>query len=100
MTPIAPPTPLSTLQEQGDPVAIEPPPPSDDSPPPPGVLPESELEFPAEEVAPAATATPVPPVSIGTIFSPRRILWLFIVGLIVFTVSYGVQVAIWYRLRK
>ena len=97
---MAPPTPLPTLQAQSDPMVDEPPASGDDSPPPAGVLPDPAMEFPAEEVAPAATATPVPPVSILTIFSPRRVLWLFIVGLIVFTVSYGVQVAIWYRLRK
>ncbi|MBI1877491.1 MAG: hypothetical protein HYR94_04550, partial [Chloroflexi bacterium] len=28
------------------------------------------------------------------------LFWLFIIGLIVFTVSYGIQVAIWYRLRR
>ncbi len=99
MTPIAPPTPLPTVGEPGDTV-VEPSAPGDDTPPPVGVLPDPDLEFSAEEAVPAATATAVPPVSLSNIFSPRRILWLFIIGLVVFTVSYGVQVIIWYRLRK
>lgn len=49
---------------------------------------------------PAITITPVPPVSFSTVMTPRRILWLFIIGLIVFTVSYGVQVVIWYRIKR
>lgn len=56
---------------------------------------------PVESVAPNSTApTAVPPVTIATVLRPERIFWLFIIGLIVFTVSYGVQVVIWYRLRR
>lgn len=44
--------------------------------------------------------TPIPPVTISTVLRPDRIFWLFIIGLIVFTVSYGIQVAIWYRWRR
>jgi hypothetical protein len=45
--------------------------------------------------------TAVPPVTIVTVLSrPDRIFWLFIIGLVVFTVSYGVQVVIWYRMRR
>ena len=28
------------------------------------------------------------------------ILWLFIIGLVVFTITYGIQVAVWYRYRR
>jgi hypothetical protein len=42
----------------------------------------------------------VPPVTIVTVLRPERIFWLFIIGLIIFTVSYGIQVVIWYRLRR
>ncbi|MCL4296581.1 MAG: hypothetical protein KJ077_12670 [Anaerolineae bacterium] len=56
---------------------------------------------PAESIAPNSTVpTAVPPVTIATVLRPERIFWLFIIGLIVFTVSYGVQVVIWYRLRR
>lgn len=55
----------------------------------------------AESVAPnSAATTAVPPVTIATVLRPERIFWLFIIGLIIFTVSYGVQVVIWYRLRR
>jgi hypothetical protein len=70
------------------------------APPAPGVLPDPDQELPAEDAAPAATVTPVPPVNLLTVLKPRRMLWLLIVGLVVFTVSYGVQVVIWYRLKR
>lgn len=56
---------------------------------------------PADSPA-ADSVTPevVPPVTIATVLRPDRIFWLFIIGLIVFTVSYGIQVVIWYRLRR
>jgi hypothetical protein len=53
-----------------------------------------------ETVAASPIRGTVPPVTILTVLRPDRILWLFIIGLIVFMVSYGVQVAIWYRLRR
>jgi hypothetical protein len=64
--------------------------------------PDLDLEQPTEELTAADSlpATPVPEVSLGTVLKPHRILWLLVIGLIVFTVSYGVQVAIWYRLRR
>lgn len=46
------------------------------------------------------TATPIPPVTIVSVLKPARLLWLFIIGIIVFTMSYGIQVIIWYRLRR
>lgn len=42
----------------------------------------------------------IPPVTLATVLRPERIFWLFIIGLIIFTVTYGIQVAIWYRLRR
>jgi hypothetical protein len=57
---------------------------------------ESAELTPADSVPP----TIIPPVTIATVLRPGRIFWLFIIGLIVFTVSYGVQVVIWYRLRR
>jgi hypothetical protein len=55
----------------------------------------------AEAIVPdSAASTAVPPVTFATVLRPERIFWLFIIGLIVFTVSYGVQVAVWYRLRR
>jgi hypothetical protein len=47
-----------------------------------------------------ATPEPVPPVSLSTVLRPDRILWLFIIGVFVFTASYGIQVIIWYRLKR
>ncbi len=95
-TPIAPPTPYTTAGTQA---GVTPEAPGEDNPPP-AALPDPDLELAEGEAVPAPTATVVPPVSISTIITPRRILWLFIVALVVFTVSYGVQVIIWYRLRR
>jgi hypothetical protein len=66
--------------------------------PAPGVDDEADLISDAEQMP--TNITPVPPVSFSTVMTPRRILWLFIIGLIVFTVSYGVQVVIWYRFKR
>jgi hypothetical protein len=44
--------------------------------------------------------TPIPPVTILTVLQPQRILWLFVIGVIIFTVSYGLQVAIWHHLKR
>lgn len=48
----------------------------------------------------AATPIPVPPVSLGGVLRPERVLWLFLIGVFVFTASYGIQVVIWYRLKR
>lgn len=57
-----------------------------------------------DDSSPATSAEPVPtavpPVTIATVLRPERIFWLFIIGLLVFMVSYGIQVIIWYRLRR
>ncbi len=89
-SPIQPPTSIPT----DTPVAA----PSD--PGPPGaILPDSGPPS-IQPGEPEIIATVIPPVSLSTIFKPHRILWLFIIGLIIFAVSYGVQVAIWYRFRR
>jgi hypothetical protein len=51
-----------------------------------------------ETVVPAPTA--IPPVTVVTVLRPERLFWLFIIGMIVFLVSYGVQVVVWYRMRR
>ena len=67
----------------------------------PAALPDSNFE-PADETEaePGATATVVPTVTLGSVLKPGRLIWLFLVAIIVFTVSYGIQVIIWYRLRR
>jgi hypothetical protein len=76
------------------------------SPPDPGALPDPDFDpfaAPSEpplDEAPEAILTPVPPVTLGTVLTPTRLLWLFIIGLVVFTVAYGVQVALWYRFKR
>jgi hypothetical protein len=79
---------------------------NDSAPPPPAdLLPDTSLESqqaPSGEPSPVVGVTPtiIPPVTIGTVLRPDRLLWLFIIGLIVFMVSYGIQVVIWYRMRR
>lgn len=82
---ILPPTPFEPSQA----VAAE---------PPPAVLPETPVESapPGE----ASAAVPDEPVSIHSVFRPERILWLFVIGLVVFTVAYGVQLVIWSRFKR
>jgi hypothetical protein len=95
-TPLEPPTPI------GDAVGAALPSPAAPAPVanPPAALPDSGPAPLAEDAAPAVAPTVVPPVSFSTVMTPNRWLWLFVVGLIVFTVSYGVQVVIWYRLKR
>ncbi len=101
-TPV-PPAPVSSsgqLAQGGDTLIQTQPAGAEENPPAPAALPDPDLELPAAEMEPTETATPVPPVNLFTVLKPRRILWLFIVGLVVFTVSYGIQVVVWYRLRR
>ncbi len=81
---------LSSSQENGPPLIAALPAPGLDPAAPDG----------NEAATTSAKLATVPPVTIITVLRPDRILWLFIIGLIVFMVSYGVQVAIWYRLRR
>ncbi len=89
---IAPPTPFTDAAGQADSTAAA---------PPPAALPETDLSLAqSESTEPTPTATVVPPVTLSTVLKPGRLIWLFIVAIIVFTVSYGIQVMIWYRLRR
>ncbi len=72
--------------------------------PPTGALPDPGLGQ-ADNSPPSGSAalpapTTVPPLSFSSLLKPARILWLFLIGLMVFTISYGLQVVIWYRLRR
>ncbi len=49
---------------------------------------------------PEPTPTPLPPITPLTILTPARCLILVIVGLVVFTVTYGLQVAVWWRRQR
>jgi hypothetical protein len=66
---------------------------------PPAVLPDTDFEFENADL-PEQEMTPVPPVSFNSIFRPERLLWLFVIGIIVFTIAYGVQVTIWSKFKK
>lgn len=65
----------------------------------PAALPEPGRVGGSPEAAATMTGA-LPPLTFSSVMSPRRILWLFVIGLLVFTISYGIQVAIWYRLKK
>jgi hypothetical protein len=57
-------------------------------------------QSPAASVTPEPTPTLLPPISPMSILTPARCLILIIVGLVVFTVTYGVQMALWWRRRR
>jgi hypothetical protein len=44
--------------------------------------------------------TPLPPITPLSILTPARCLILIVVGLVIFTVTYGVQMALWWRRRR
>jgi hypothetical protein len=66
------------------------------------VLPDSDPAGPGQTgvVEAGPEPTRMPPVSASTVFRPERLLWLFIIGVVVFTITYGVLVAIWSQFRK
>jgi hypothetical protein len=74
------------------------------APPPAGVLPDPELELLMPEMDGNTDSSPtpdtIPPVTVATVLRPARLLWLFVIGLLVFTVTYGLQVIVWYRLKR
>jgi len=49
---------------------------------------------------PQPTLTPLPPITPLSILNPSRCLILIVVGLVVFTVTYGLQMALWWRRRR
>jgi hypothetical protein len=57
-------------------------------------------QAPLVSPSPQPLPTPLPPITPLTIFTPARCLILILVGLVVFTVTYGVQVALWWRRQK
>lgn len=96
-------TPVAVNPNNPPPAEALPAPGDTNAPPPADALPDPDFDPAAPEPASdnvSAASTVVPPVSLGTILRPDRILWLFIIGLVVFTVTYGIQVAIWYRTRR
>jgi hypothetical protein len=50
--------------------------------------------------SPQPAPTALPPITPLSIFTPARCLILIIVGLVVFTVTYGIQVALWWRRQR
>jgi hypothetical protein len=49
---------------------------------------------------PVPTPTPLPPITQLTILTPARCLILIVVGLVIFTITYGIQVALWWRRQR
>ena len=49
---------------------------------------------------PQPTLTPLPPITPLSILTPSRCLILIVVGLVIFTVTYGIQMALWWRRRR
>ena len=96
--------PAPSVESEPPPADALPAPGVGETPPEAGALPDPDFDPFADEtdaaVSSAPTPTLVPPVSLSTVLRPDRILWLLIIGLIVFTVSYGVQVTIWYRMKR
>jgi hypothetical protein len=99
-----PPTPTTAPTVENTPVAaatvtVIPPTPATVGEAPPAVLPDTNFEFENADL-PGQSVTPVPPVSVTSIFRPDRLLWLFVIGIIVFTIAYGVQVTLWNKFKK
>lgn len=59
--------------------------------------PQTVVQSPRLAPTPQPTPTPLPAITPLTVFTPARCLILIIVGLVVFTVTYGLQVALWWR---
>lgn len=58
---------------------------------------EAVAQSPSASPALQPAPTPLPSITPLTIFTPARCLILIIVGLVVFTITYGIQVALWWR---
>jgi hypothetical protein len=96
-TPTPMPTPLSpTPTAQPTATALPSPQATEVSPtsmPTPQTVAQSSRLAPTPQPIP----TPLPPITPLSVFTPARCLILIIVGLVVFTVTYGLQVALWWR---
>jgi hypothetical protein len=49
---------------------------------------------------PQPTPTQISPITPMSVLTPSRCLILIVVGLVVFTVTYGIQMAIWWRRQR
>ena len=49
---------------------------------------------------PQPTPTQMPPITPMSVLTPSRCLILIVVGLVVFTVTYGIQMALWWRRQR
>jgi hypothetical protein len=56
-------------------------------------------QSPTPSSTPRPTLTPLPPITPLSILTPSRCLILIVVGLVVFTLTYGLQMALWWRRR-
>ena len=101
-TPATPDATANAASSEGNPPPAAALPDPGETPPEAGSLPDPDFDPFALETEAITEPTPtiVPPVSLGSVFRPDRILWMLIIGLVIFTVSYGIQVVIWYRLRR
>jgi hypothetical protein len=57
-------------------------------------------QSPTPSPTPRPTLTPLPPITPLSILTPSRCLILIVVGLVVFTLTYGLQMALWWRRRR
>jgi hypothetical protein len=101
---VAPTSAAVAVDSPAQPPAALPETPGDGQPAPDGVLPDPDFDPFAPDGESALESSdlpaPVPPVTMRTLLRPDRLLWLFIIGLIVFTIAYGVQLAIWNRFKR
>ena len=95
LTPPPPPSATPTLTPS--------PPPATDTPVAPAATatqPAAVAQSPRKVPSPPPQPTPLPPITPLSVLTPTRCLILILVGLVVFTVTYGLQVALWWRRQK
>lgn len=66
----------------------------------PTPTPDTIASIPSARPSPQPTPTPLPPITPLTILTPARCLILIVVGLVVFTVTYGIQIGLWWRRQR
>ncbi len=95
------PTPAPTLSPTPSPL-----PPTASAQPPLGTpaatatRPAEVAQAPRRVPSPPVEPTPLPPITPLSIMTPTRCLILILVGLVVFTFTYGLQVALWWRRQR